>query len=296
MASPQLALVVEGIRAGQLDFDAPVAGMRAAFEQGAGAIPLPPDVHREPANTGGAPGEWISIDGAAAEATLLYLHGGGYVIGSVNTHREAVARIARAANGRALSLDYRLAPEHPFPAAVDDATAAYRWLLVQGDDPRTIVIAGDSAGGGLAAATLLALRDAGDPLPAAAVLLSPWLDLACTGASMKANAAADPILSRERLLRWAAHYLNGADARTPLASPLYGDLAGLPPLLLQAGTAETLQDDSVRFAERAQAAGVDATLELWDEMIHVWHLFALMLPEGQQAIDRVGAWVRERVG
>jgi acetyl esterase/lipase len=193
-----------------------------------------------------------------------------------------------------LIADYRLGPEHPFPAAVDDAVAAYRWMLAQHVDPASVVIAGDSAGGGLTAATLLALRDAGDALPAGGVLMSAWLDLTCESESMTSKAEQDPVLSRDGLRSWADYYLDGTDANSPLASPVHADLAGLPPLLVQVGTAEVLLDDSVRLAERAKAAGVDVTLEQWEEMVHIWHAMAAFVPEGQQAIDRVGEWVRER--
>jgi acetyl esterase/lipase len=218
------------------------------------------------------------------------------VIGSINTHRDLVARLARAAQTRALVIDYRLAPEQPHPAALEDATAAYRWLLASGADPARLAVAGDSAGGGLTVATLLALRDAGDALPACAAAASPWLDLACSGASMETKAPEDPMLVPERLRTWAAMYAGTHDVCGPLVSPLYADLAGLPPLLLQVGEAEVLLDDSTRLAERARAAGVDVTLDVWPEMIHVWHLFAFMLPEGQQAIDKLAGWIAGRVG
>jgi monoterpene epsilon-lactone hydrolase len=178
---------------------------------------------------------------------------------------------------------------------VDDARAAYRWLLGTGVDPASVVIAGDSAGGGLAVATLVAIRDAGDPLPAAGVCLSPWVDLEGIGESMTTKAEADPMVQRDELLGMAKAYLGGADPRTPLAAPLYADLSGLPPLLIQVGTAETLLDDATRLASRARAAGVDVTLEPWEDMIHVWQFMASMLPEGQEAIDRIGQFIRERV-
>jgi len=303
MPSQELETIVNVLRAQPRNDDLPIDERRAGYEQMTAMMPIPDDVRCEPVDAGGVRAEWIGIagstppstNGVASGATLLYLHGGGYVLGSINTHRRLVADIARASGARALAIDYRLAPEHPFPAAIEDATAAYRWLLAQGVAPERIVVAGDSAGGGLTASTLLALRDAGDPLPAAAVLISPWLDLTCTCDSMTTKAAADPIIEHDPLKRWGDAYLGGADARTPLASPLFAELAGLPPLLIHVGTAETLLDDSLRFAERALAAGVGVTLEAWDGMIHVWHAFAFMLPEGQQAIDRIGAYMRERV-
>jgi monoterpene epsilon-lactone hydrolase len=268
---------------------------RAGFEFMTSIFVVPPDVEWEPIDAGGVPAEWITTPQATDSRVICYLHGGGYTMGSVNTHREMVSRLSRAASARALSVDYRLAPENPFPAAVEDATTAYRWLLGTGVDPASVVIAGDSAGGGLTAATLVALRDEGAPLPAAGVCLSPWVDMEGIGESMTAKAEADPMVQREDLLETAKAYLNGVDPRTPLAAPLYADLTGLPPLLIQVGTAETLLDDAIRLAERARAAGVDVTFEPWEDMIHVWHFMASMLPEGEQAIERIGEFIRERV-
>lgn len=293
MASPELAGLIASMRAQPRALDVDTDELRRNFDLLGSMSPLPEGVRYEPVDAGGVAAEWIT-PAAVDNRTVLYLHGGGYVIGSIGSHRAMIARIAIAARARALAVDYRLAPEHPYPAAVDDATAAYRWLLAQGIEPARVAIAGDSAGGGLTAAALLALRDAGDALPAAGVCISPWLDLACTAETMRTKAADDPVLTPERLRRWAGQYLNGADARTPVASPLYGDLSGLPPLLVQVGTAEVLLDDSLRFAERARAAGVDITLEPWDEMIHIWPIF-FMLPESQQAIERAGAWLRQRI-
>ncbi len=268
--------------------------LRAGFEQMAAMFPLPPDVRVERADIAGVPCEWLTPPGAAEDAVLLYLHGGGYVIGSANTHRELAARIARAAGVRALVLEYRLAPEHPFPAAVEDASRAYRGLVERGFAPHRLAIGGDSAGGGLTVATLVKVRDEGLPMPAAAVLLSPWTDLAGTGASLTERASLDPIVQREPLLQMASLYLAGADARNPLASPLYADLRRLPPMLIQVGTWETLYDDAARLAERAQAAGVEVAFEPWDEAIHVWQLFAAA-PEAREATERIGGFLRERL-
>jgi acetyl esterase/lipase len=294
MASPQLAMILQMMRSQPAAPDPTVEQMRAGFEGVVALFPTAPDVVREPVKAGGVSAEWLSTPGAADDRAVLYLHGGGYAIGSLNTHRDLVSRISRASGARCLSVDYRLAPEHPHPAAVEDATSAYRWLLAQGFDPSRVVVAGDSAGGGLTVATLIALRDAGTPLPAAGVCLSPWVDLETVGESMTSKAAEDPIVQRDGLLQMAAWYLGGADARTPLASPLHADLRGLPPLLVHVGTAETLLDDATRLADRGRAAGVDVTLEPWDEMIHVWHLFAAMLPEGDQAIARIGEYIRKQ--
>jgi acetyl esterase/lipase len=294
--SPQLQTVIEMVKALVAKRADTVAEMRANFAEAMAALPVAPDVRCTPVDAGGVPAEWIVAPGAAEERVLMYVHGGGYVVCSVATHRDLMARLSRAAGARVLGVDYRLAPEHPFPAAVEDATAAYRWLLANGVSPRRMAIGGDSAGGGLTLATLVALRDAGAPLPAAAVCLSPWVDLEGIGASMTAKAAEDPVVRKEMIQFMAQHYLAGRDPRTPLAAPLYADLRGLPPLCIQVGTAEVLLDDSLRIAERARAAGVPVTLDVWDDMIHVWQLFAAILPEGQQAIERLGAFIRQHTG
>ena len=297
MASAELQTIIEMLRArpiasGQrLD----VAAMRAGMEQMTGMMPLPPGLIREPIAVNGVAAEWVSAPGAAADRAVLYLHGGGYVIGSIGTHRELAGRISAASGARCLVIDYRLGPEHPFPAAVDDATAAYRWLIAVGFSPGKLAIAGDSAGGGLTVATLLALRDAGVPMPATGVCISPWVDLEGTGESMTTNAAVDPMVQREPLLQMAQFYLGRANPRTPLASPLFGELRGLPPLLIQVGTAETLLDDSTRLAQRARQAGVEVELETWPDMIHVWHAFATLLPEGREAIERIGVHLKKRL-
>jgi phosphinothricin tripeptide acetyl hydrolase len=194
-----------------------------------------------------------------------------------------------------LGLDYRLAPESPFPAPVEDTLAAYRWLLANGYDPRKITLGGDSAGGGLVVAALVAMRYVGEPMPAAGVCISPWTDMESTGQSFVTNATADPSVARERILRLAGVYLAGKNPRAPLASPVHADLYGLPPLLVQVGSIETLLDDARMLTQRAQAAGVQVDLEVWDDMPHVWHLFAPILPEGQQAIARIGEFVRKYV-
>jgi acetyl esterase/lipase len=259
------------------------------------AFPTPEDVRYEPLQVGSVPAEWVTAPGADASRAILYLHGGGYAIGSISSHRELAARISRAAGARVLLIDYRLAPEHPFPAAVDDAVAAYRWLVASGLTPPGLAIAGDSAGGGLTVAALVSLRDSGDTLPAAGVCLSPWVDLEGTGASMTERAALDPMVAADRLRVYANAYLGGADPRSPLASPLYADLRGLPPLLIQVGTAETLYDDASRLADRARTGGVEVTFEACQDMIHVWQIFASMLPEGREAIDRIGEFLRAKL-
>ena len=293
MASPELSMIVNMMRSFKPTTEPSVAEMRSGMESMARMSPRAAEVTYEPVTAGSVPAEWVVAPGATAERVILYLHGGGYVIGSINTHRDLASRLSRAASARVLLIEYRLAPEHPFPAAVDDAVAAYRWLLAGGANPARLAIAGDSAGGGLTVATLVALRDAGLPLPATGVCLSPWVDLEGIGESMTSKATADPMVQRDGLLKMAALYLNGQPARAPLAAPLYADLSGLPPLLIQVGTAETLLDDSTRLAERARKAGVAVTLEPWEDMIHVWQAFAAMLPEGRQAIDRIGEFVKQ---
>jgi acetyl esterase/lipase len=241
--------------------------------------------------------EWITSPAIDPSHVILYLHGGGYVVGSLDTHRDLAARLGRAAGARVLLLEYRLAPEHPHPAAVDDAVAAYRWLRAQGAAPAHLAIAGDSAGGGLTIATLVALRDLGEPLPKAAVCFSPWVDLEGTGKSMDTNLD-DPMLNRASILHFARFYLGlgTIDPRTPLAAPLYADLSGLPPLLIQASRHEVLLDDATRIAAKAREAGVACELDLTDEVPHVWQIFANILPEGQQALDRAGTFLRRQLG
>ena len=293
MASPQLQTLIQVIRAQPVVEGATFEQRRQRSEANAVLDPTPADVNGESVDAGGVSAEWITAPGASDSATILWLHGGGYCNCSINTHRTMVSRISRASKARALLIDYRLAPEHPFPAAVEDATAAYRWLLSAGVDPARLVIGGDSAGGGLTLATLVSLRDAGDPLPGAAICVSPWVDLECVGTSMTTKAEIDPIVDRDDALRQAEAYHVETAPRHPLVSPIHADLSGLPPILVQVGTSETLLDDSTRLAAKAKGDGVDVTLEVWDEMIHVWHFFAGMLPEGQQAIERIGEFIQE---
>lgn len=275
-----------------------LAAMREGMEST--AFPVADDVEVTPVDANGVPAEWIVAPGADPARRLLYLHGGGYVMGSINTHRDLAGRLSRAAGSAVLLIDYRLAPEHPFPAAVDDARAALAFLRANGPAgpgaAGAVFVAGDSAGGGLTLATLLATRDAGEPLPDAAATLSAWTDLAITGESIQTRAKVDPMITdTSGISAMVGQYAGGADPRDPLVSPLYADLAGLPPLLMQVGDAEVLLSDTTRVAERARQAGIDVTEEVWPEMFHVFQMFAGMLPEGQQAIDRIGEWVRSRV-
>ncbi len=275
MASEELQVVRELLRS--VDLDAMTVAQRRAATASLAQPPAGTQVAA--VDAGGVPAEWVTPVGVAGGRVTMYLHGGAYQLGSPATLRHLVALLSAAAQARAFSVDYRLAPEHPFPAAVDDAVAAYRWLLAAGHDPASVAIAGDSAGGGLALATLVALRDSGDPLPAAAVAISPWTDLALTGESLRTRADADVMLKPDGMPQTAALYLAGADPRHPYASPLYAELHGLPPILIHVGDAEVILDDSTRFAARARAAGVNVTLEIWDDMPHVFQAFAGLLPE-----------------
>jgi phosphinothricin tripeptide acetyl hydrolase len=273
-----------------------IAERRAQYDRAERVFPTPADVKVETVMAPQRPAEWLSPPGARADAVLLYLHGGGYVIGSPRSHRHLAAALARAAGTRALLLDYRLAPEHPFPAALDDAVAAYGWLLAGGVAPARIVTAGDSAGGGLTVATLLALRDRRLPRPAGGVCISPWVDLTNSAASYRSKAGVDPIVTLEAIAQLAQAYLGRTDAKLPLVSPLYADLRGLPPLLIHVGSDEVLLDDALGLAARAREAGVDVTVREWPAMIHVWHWFQPMLDEADQAIAEIGGFVKARLG
>ncbi|MFZ6181946.1 alpha/beta hydrolase [Nannocystis pusilla] len=266
--------------------------VRKTIERGVKQGSPPPGVYLEPTRAGDVPGEWIHAVGARADKVLLYLHGGGYVAGSPASHRPLTAALSREARVRVLALDYRLAPEHPYPAALDDAVAAYTWLLDQGYSARSIALGGDSAGGGLAAATLVRLRDAGVPLPAAAFMLSPWADLTGTGESVRTRAALDPMLGGD-LAAFARYYVGpDGDPRHPLISPIHADMRGLPPILIQVGTREVLHDDAIRLAERVRAGQGRVELEVWDDMIHVFQVFPGLLPEARRAIRRIGEFLR----
>jgi epsilon-lactone hydrolase len=254
--------------------------------------PLAGDIGLEPIDANGVAAEWSLAPGSDPSKVLLFFHGGGYCSGSIVSHRGMVTEAGRAAQARTLAVGYRLAPEHPFPAAIEDARSAYRFLLDQGVAPSKIAIGGDSAGGGLTLALMTSVRDAREPLPACAWLVSPWVDLRMSGASLAEKAAIDPLISKPYLEELASAYLAGADPANPLVSPLNADLAGLPPLLVQVGSAETLLDDAVRIARRAGAADVRVNLEIWPHMIHAWHLWAAQLEAGRRAIASAGAFIR----
>jgi len=273
--------------------DTTVAQMRSDWDAAFAGSTAP--VTCEPVSAGGVEGEWISPANAPEDRAILYLHGGGFRIGSVASHRDLIAQIALACGCRVLAINYRLAPDHRFPAALDDALAVYGTMLDRGLKSGNIAFAGDSAGGNLALAAMLALRERGLPLPVSAVLMSPWTDLAATGASYVSRAEADPIHQRPMILALAKNYLGGqGDPLHPLVSPLYADLTGLPPLLIQVGDRETVLDDSVMLAEKARAAGVDVSLEVWDGMIHVFQMFR-ELPEAHRAIASIAAFLNRHL-
>jgi len=275
------------------DFD--LAAARASMAAMTADPQLPDGVEFEKTLAADVPVEWVALPASDPTKTVLYLHGGGYVLGSIDTHKGLGSRIAEAAGTRALMVEYRLAPETPFPGAVEDSTTAYRFLLDQGVAPEQIVIGGDSAGGGLTLATLVSLKEQGQPLPGAAFALSPWVDLEGLGDSMQTRAAADPMVQKEGLVRMGSLYLADADPKTPLAAPLHADLSGLPPILIQVGTAETLLDDSIRIAERLRAAGVAVELQQYEDLIHVFQAFAPIVPESLEAIAKIGAFVKSQL-
>ena len=239
--------------------------------------------------------EWVSLEQTNTSAVLLYFHGGGYVMGDAVGHRNLSWRLARASGMRVLMVNYRLAPETPFPAALQDATAVFEWLLSRGYAADKIVIGGDSAGGGLALATLLNLKNLGTDLPAAAILISPWVDLTLSGTSYIGNKAKDPMLTRSVLATWAECYLSGREATAPLASPLFADLNDLPPMLVHVGSTEILNSDAERLVDKVIELGGSAALKVWPKMVHVFHLFAGRIPEADQAINELGDYCRANI-
>jgi epsilon-lactone hydrolase len=268
---------------------------RAAFVPGDRLYPIPDDVLVTEVDAGGVPAHWLAAPGSDARRVLLFLHGGGFEFGSLRSDGELAARLGRAGGMRVLFPEYRLAPEHHFPAAIDDVLAAWRWLRTdQGLSAPSMAVAGASAGGGLAVALLVAARDAGEALPAAAALMSPTVDLTSSGDSMTERADQDPISTPAMLRQFAADYLAGADPKTPLASPLFASLAGLPPLLIQEGTADVLLSDSERLAKAAAEAGVDVTLQIGEGLPHVYQLL-LGTPEAAEATEQIGKFLRARV-
>jgi acetyl esterase/lipase len=275
--------------------DAPMSERRARLDRLGGAITAADGVEVVREDLGGMYAEWLVPSGAVGDEVILYLHGGAYTAGSCASHRNAVSHIARAAGIRLLLPEYRLAPEHPFPAALEDGLAAWRWLLERGMRPEKVILAGDSAGGGLALAVMVAARDEGLPLPGAASLISAWTDLAATGGSLKSRNDKDPWFDADEIAPMARNYHQETDPKNPLVSPLYAALDGLPPLMLQVGDHEVLLSDTTRVAEKAREAGVDVTLRVWPGMWHVWHFFVGRMPEAKQAILEMAAFIEARM-
>jgi phosphinothricin tripeptide acetyl hydrolase len=272
-----------------------LAEQRARMDAIGDVFPVPEGTEIEAARLGGIDGEWVRARRARREAALLYLHGGGYAVGSPKSHRHLAAALSEASGLPLFLPHYRLAPEHPFPAAVEDAVAAYRGLLDMGLPPARLAIAGDSAGGGLTIATLVAARDRGLALPACAVAISPWADLRPGGESSRPRAKRDPMIRMEGLDQMAAAYVGNADPATPLLSPIHAELSGLPPLLIQVGTEEALHADAMSLTARAEDAGVEVSTESWGGMMHVWHFFHPILSEGRDAIARIGSFLKAHV-
>ena len=293
MADPEMTKLREMLAARPRASE--IAQMRVDADARAKAFVLPADVTVKPVNANGVKAEWTSTPGADASSAILYLHGGGYVICSIESHRHLMAEVGRAAGMRTLAIDYRLAPEHPFPAPVEDTVAAYRYLLESGLKPNRIALAGDSAGGGLVVAAMLAIREAGLPLPACGWCISPWIDMEALGHSFVDRAETDPTVQKATIQMMAQWYLGGANPRHPHASPIYGDLRGLPPLLIQVGAVETLLDDSIALARKAGIADVPVDLQIWPEMIHIWHIYFPMLSAGRRAIAAGGSFVRKAI-
>ena len=297
MASSELRSVIDARRANPYTPAKTIPQLREETESGAAANPIPEDTLVRHVAANGVPCAWaIAPESADSGKVFLFIHGGGYYRGSVKSSLHMAARFSQCTGYRCLSVDYRLAPEYAFPAAIDDVVSAYRYLLDGGTDAKHIVVGGISAGGGLTLALLLAAKEQGLPQPAAAVPMSAWTDLTQSGGSFQDNAEVDPTISKPYLDRMSALYVQTQDPRTPLASPLFGDLSGLAPLLIQVGSVETMLHDSTAFAEKAKAAGVEAQLEVWDDMPHGWQNNYRVLPESQQAIDRIAEFCREKLG
>jgi acetyl esterase/lipase len=294
MSKQQQVILDAMLRQGALDPAADVPTLRAAFKALMAQVPVAPDIEKNSVTLGGVDAVEVTIQGTQSQNVVLYFHGGVYVIGSGEASVPLVGDLVRRAGAKAFSLDYRLAPEHPYPAAVEDAQAAYEGLLGQGIDPGRIALAGESAGGGLAVATLLALREAGTPLPASAVLMSPYADLTLAGESLAAKQEADPLLSPEALRLRVADYVGGADAADPLVSPIFGDLSGLPPLLIQVGSHEVLLSDAIRLAGRAATADVEVRLEVTPGVPHVFQAYAALLDEAGEALDRAASFLNKQ--
>ena len=278
----------------RIDGDADIGKLRESWEKLAARSRAASDVRMKVVDVAGVECEWLVPSGCQEAPVLLYLHGGAYVGGSSATHRSMVSHIARASGMRALLPNYRLAPEHPFPAGLEDCVAVYRALLADGADPARLAIGGDSAGGGMTFAALLKLRDSGDRLPATAVLLSPWLDLTGTGESTRTRDAQDPMFDAKEMPKAAAYYAPHEMLSNPWISPLFADVHGLPPMLIQVGDHEILLSDSTRITDKIRAAGGDVTLQVWPDMWHVFQYSIGQMPEAKRAIDDIGTYLRRR--
>lgn len=293
MASPEAHIEIARLFAERREEDVPLPRRRRDWEAEARADTLPEGAQFRPAIAGGVPAEWVDMPGADPRRVLLFFHGGAYNAGSPRTHRKLTALLAQATGARVLVPDYRLAPEHPFPAAVKDALLAFGWLLTEGYEASDIVVGGDSAGGGLALSMLLALREAGAQMPRAAVLMAPWTDLSASSPSYERLWQNDPVIDPQRLREAGSWYAGRRNPRDPMASPLFAELGGLPPMLIHVGGGEVMLDDSTRFADAAAAAGCRVTLKIWPELWHVFHNAAPEVPEASEAIAEIGQFVRQ---
>jgi monoterpene epsilon-lactone hydrolase len=293
MPNQAVADVVARLKSGGQPAD--LQGWRSQFDAVAGGQSMPDDARFQPIMLGGVPAERVTVAAAEEPGVVMFFHGGGYMFGSSLAYRALTAILAAVTRVPLLAINYRLAPEHPFPAAVEDTTAAYRAILQSGTPASRIGFAGDSAGGGLVIATMLSARDAGLPMPAAGYGMSSWLDLSCEGKSFTELAAVDPLMTAEGARGCAAAYLQGSDARHPWASPVHADFTGLPPLMLQVGSTEMFLDDSTRAARTAALAGVHVEMQVWPDMPHVWHLWPSILPEAAAALAAGGRFLRERI-
>jgi len=299
MSQQQLDAVIKDVEAcfGAWNAETTLDKMRADWDALSSSHPSTLGAKEEKVDAGGAKAVWFDAPGAAKDRVVLYLHGGGYVFGGPVSHGAMAAQISKSAKSRVLFVDYRLAPEHPFPAAVEDATAAYKWLLAQGYKPGRIAISGDSAGGGLCLSTLLSIKQNKLPMPACAAPLSPWVDMEALGDSMTTKDAEDPIVKKAMLQNLVSMVVPaGKSLRDPLVAALYGDLSGLPPLQIHVGSRETLLDDARRIADRAKKAGVQVTLHEWEGQIHVFQVFCTRLDEGVQSIEEIGQFVQQHTG
>jgi acetyl esterase/lipase len=278
------------------DVSNPLEQQRASMERLSKSYTLPRNIDIQPTFIGDMYSEWIRPADVRHDRAILYLHGGGYTMGSCNTHRSLAAWISAASQVSTFLIDYRLAPENPYPAALDDTINAFHYLIDQGIEPSKIIIAGDSAGGGLAIAATLSLRDKKEKLPGGIICISPWADLTMSGETMVTCSETDPFITRETSILHANRYVGKHDPKSPLISPIFADLSGFPPMIIQVGEYEVLRSDAVRLSENASRTGVDVSLEIWDGMWHVWHMLVGRMPESRRAIDKLGAFVRKCLG